>query len=87
MYMSQGLYFVGCVSGIYGFGVTTVSIPWHYCVGRIQTREQMSRPTSVTTNVYVASLTGGFTALVGFEPGSPDPEFDTLSTRPPRRDG
>ena len=25
-------------------------------------------------------------ALVGFEPGSTDPEFDTLSTRPPRRD-
>ena len=33
-----------------------------------------------------ASLTGDFTALVGFEPGSPDSEFDTLFTRPPRRD-
>ena len=40
----------------------------------------------VTTNFYVASLSG-FTALVGFELGSPDPEFDMSSTRPPRRDG
>ena len=38
-------------------------------------------------NVYVISLIGGFMALVGFEPGSDDPESDTLSTRPPRRDG
>ena len=43
-------------------------------------------PDIVTTNVYVVSLTGGFMALTGFELGSPDSEFDTLSTRPPRRD-
>ena len=43
-------------------------------------------PDIVTTNVYAVSLTGGFMALTRFEPGSPDSEFDTLSTRPPRRD-
>lgn len=38
------------------------------------------------STVHVVSLTGGFMALAGFEPGSPDPKSNVISTTPPRRD-
>ena len=49
--------------------------------------EDVEFPLDFIPTVYVVSLTGGFMARTGFEPGFADPKSDALTTRPPWRDG